>query len=39
MPAVFAGAAIGVASLFWLMGALVAAGATQARRIRAVAPA
>jgi MFS family permease len=36
MPLAFgvAGAAVGVASLFWVMGALVAAGSTQARRIR-----
>jgi MFS family permease len=36
MPLAFgvAGAAVGVASLFWVMGVLVAAGSTQARRIR-----
>ena len=35
MPLVFgfAGAAIGAASLFWVMGAAVAAGSVQARRI------
>ncbi len=37
MPLAFgvAGAALGAASLFWVMGALVAAGAVQARRIGA----
>ena len=37
MPLAFgvAGAAIGAASLFWVMGALVAAGSVQARRIGA----
>ena len=35
MPLAFgvAGAALGVASLFWVMGALVAAGSVQARRV------
>jgi hypothetical protein len=37
MPLAFgvAGAALGAASLFWVMGALVAAGSVQARRIGA----
>ena len=40
MPLVFgfAGAAIGAASLFWVMGAAVAAGSVQARRIGRVPP-
>ncbi len=40
MPLMFglAGAALGAASLFWVMGALVAAGSLQARRIRAEPP-
>ena len=38
MPLMFgiAGAALGAASLFWVMGAAVAAGSIEARRIRAV---
>ena len=40
MPLMFglAGAALGAASLFWVMGALVAAGSLQARRISAEQP-
>ena len=40
MPLMFglAGAALGAASLFWVMGALVAAGSLQARRINAEPP-
>ena len=40
MPLMFgvAGAALGAASLFWVMGALVAAGSLQARRISAEPP-
>ena len=40
MPLMFglAGAALGAASLFWVMGALVAAGSLQARRIGATPP-
>jgi MFS family permease len=40
MPLMFglAGAALGAASLFWVMGALVAAGSLQARRISADPP-
>ena len=40
MPLMFglAGAALGAASLFWVMGALVAAGSFQARRISAEPP-
>jgi len=40
MPLVFglAGAALGAAALFWVMGALVAAGSLQARRISAEPP-
>jgi MFS family permease len=40
MPLMFglAGTALGAASLFWLMGALVAAGSLQARRISAEPP-
>lgn len=40
MPLMFglAGAALGAASLFWVMGALVAAGSLQARRIGAEPP-
>ncbi len=40
MPLMFglAGAAVGAASLFWVMGALVAAGSLQARRISAEPP-
>jgi MFS family permease len=40
MPLMFglAGAALGAASLFWVMGALVAAGSLQARRIGAAPP-
>lgn len=40
MPLMFglAGAALGAASLFWVMGVLVAAGSLQARRIGAAAP-
>ena len=41
MPLAFgvAGAALGAASLFWVMGALVAAGSVQARRIGSLPPA
>jgi MFS family permease len=41
MPLVFGvvGAAMGAASLFWVMGALVAVGSTQARRIGSAPPA